>query len=278
MQLGWRQRIRRCPDPGCERGTFAKQLPALVAKRGSITNRVLRWAIGQLRREHATVLGLSRRLGTAWKTLWRAVRLLLKRLAADQTRFSGVTSLGVDEHIWHHVDARTRGPKELTGMVDLTRDAKGRVRAPLLDLVPGRSRKAYADWLSERGQSFRQGVDVAALDSFDGYKSAIDQELEDATAVLDGFHVVKLGTQVVDEARRRVQQATLGHRVTAPPISCGKQKQAIAEPDRHWLVLLPTSELIDLSNKLMLKEFELDQLIAYSIPVAEGHRIGNAEV
>ena len=30
--------------------------------------------------------------------------------------------------------------------------------------------------------------------------------------MLDAFHVVKLGTQVTDEVRRRVQQDTLGHR------------------------------------------------------------------
>ena len=53
---------------------------------------------------------------------------------------------------------------------------------------------------------------VAALDPFAGYKTAIDDKLEDATAVLDAFHVVKLGTAAVDEVRRRVQQDTLGHR------------------------------------------------------------------
>jgi transposase len=37
-------------------------------------------------------------------------------------------------------------------------------------------------------------------------------ELPDVIAVLDAFHVVKLGTQVVDEVRRRVQQDTLGRR------------------------------------------------------------------
>lgn len=30
--------------------------------------------------------------------------------------------------------------------------------------------------------------------------------------MLDAFHVVKLGTAVVDEVRRQVQQDTLGHR------------------------------------------------------------------
>lgn len=154
IQLAWRQRTWRCLDPGCAKGTFTEQVPSLVAARGSITTRAIQWAIGQLRREHATILGLARRLGTAWKTLWRAVRPELERLAADQARFEGVRSLGVDEHIWHHVNPRKQGPKELTGMVDLTRDAKGRVRARLLDLVPGRSKKAYADWLAERGETF----------------------------------------------------------------------------------------------------------------------------
>ncbi len=189
-----------------------EQLPALVARRGSITKRAVSWAIGQLRREHATVHGLARQLGTSWKTVWRAIEPELVKLAADESRFENVTTLGVDEHIWHHVDPRRRGPKELTGMVDLTRDNHGKTRARLLDLVPGRSGKAYASWLAERGDAFRRGVKVAALDPFAGYKTAIDDKLEDATAVLDAFHVVKLGTAAVDEVRRRIQQDTLGHR------------------------------------------------------------------
>src|SRR5690606_35179622 len=128
------------------------------------------------------------------------------------SRFDGVRTLGVDEHIWHHVSIDERGPKELTGMVDLTRDQHGKVRARLLDLVPGRTGKAYADWLKARGQAFRDRVEVATLDPFHGYKNAIDDQLEDAVAVLDAFHVVKLGTAAVDEVRRRVQQDTLGHR------------------------------------------------------------------
>lgn len=210
--LVWRQRVWRCPEAACPRGSFAEQVPALVPPRGSITTRAVAWAIGQLRREHATISGLARRLAVSWWALWRAVRPELERRADDESRFAGVTSLGVDEHIWHHGDRRTKGPKELTGMVDLTRDDQGRVHARLLDLVPGRSKKAYADWLDQRGDDFRKNIDVAALDPFGGYKSAIDEQLEDATAVLDAFHVVKLGTAVVDEVRRRVQQATTGHR------------------------------------------------------------------
>ena len=100
-----------------------EQLPGLVARRGSITTRAVGWAIGQLRREHATVHGIARQLGTSWKTVWRAVEPELVKLAEDESRFENVTTLGVDEHIWHHTDPRKRGPKELTGMVDLSRDS-----------------------------------------------------------------------------------------------------------------------------------------------------------
>lgn len=141
---------------------------------------------------------------------------LLDGLAPDETGFEGVTSLGVDEHVWHHVSTKPiedggRGPKELTGMVALTRDQTGRVRSRLLDLVPGRF-GAYAEWLKARNDDFRAGIAVATLDPFHGCKNAIDDQLQDAVAVLDAFHVTKLGTDAVDHVRRRVQQTIHGHR------------------------------------------------------------------
>jgi transposase len=55
-------------------------------------------------------------------------------------------------------------------------------------------------------------VQVAVLDPFRGYKNAIDDHLQDAVAVLNAFHVVKLAGHAVDEVRRRVQQEIHGHR------------------------------------------------------------------
>lgn len=37
-----------------------------------------------------------------------------------------------------------------------------------LDLVTGRSGKAYSDWFEERGETFRDGVEVVTLDPFHG--------------------------------------------------------------------------------------------------------------
>lgn len=99
-------------------------------------------AIRQLRREHASVAGLARQFGVSWKMLWTSVAPMLAVLASDESRYEGVSSLGVDEHTPRASPPRRSPPagsKELTGIVDLTPDQQGRVRARLLDLVPGRS-------------------------------------------------------------------------------------------------------------------------------------------
>lgn len=197
MRIVWRKRRWICREPDCQVGTFVEQNEQVAAPRAKLTARACRWAIEQIRRENASVNGLRRQLGIGWRTAWEAIKPLLQAADSDPSRFEGVSTLGVDEHIWHHVSTRPieaggRGPKELTGMVDLTRDRHGVVHARLLDLVPGRTGAAYRTWLIDRGQAFRDGVQVATLDPFHGYKNAIDDQLEDARAVLDAFHVVKV--------------------------------------------------------------------------------------
>ena len=212
VELIWRTRTWKCREPRCAGASFTEQALDLAPPRALITARARWWALAQVRYEGANVRGLARQLGTTWPTVWSAVKPLLVAMAGDESRFAGVRELGVDEHIWHHVRVKDRGPKELTGMVDLTRDGRGRVHARLLDLVPGRSGRVYLDWLRARGPVFTAGIAVATLDPFHGYKNAIDDGLQDAVAVLDAFHVVKLATSACDDVRRRVQQQTLGHR------------------------------------------------------------------
>ena len=149
---------------------------------------------------------------------WRGLAHLLgcdrgeaTRRLADPARLDGVEVLGVDEHIWRPSRVGDAN-RAVTGMVDLTRDANGQLHARLLDVVPGRTGTAYAGWLKGQDPAFVSGVKHASLDPFRGYANAIRDELPDAVAVLDAFHLVKLGTQVVDEVRRRVQQDTLGRR------------------------------------------------------------------
>jgi hypothetical protein len=50
------------------------------------------------------------------------------------------------------------------------------------------------------------------MDGFTGFKTATAEELPDATAVMDPFHVVRLAGDALDRCRRRVQLAIHGHR------------------------------------------------------------------
>ncbi len=58
----------------------------------------------------------------------------------------------------------------------------------------------YTNYLTPSGDVFRNGVEIATLDPFHGYKNAMDDQLVDAIAVFDAFHVVKLVTAAVDES------------------------------------------------------------------------------
>ena len=50
------------------------------------------------------------------------------------------------------------------------------------------------------------------MDGFTGFKTATTEELPDAVAVMDPFHVVRLAGDALDRCRRRVQQDIHGHR------------------------------------------------------------------
>jgi transposase len=50
------------------------------------------------------------------------------------------------------------------------------------------------------------------MDGFTGFKTATTEELPDAVAVMDPFHVVRLAGDALDRCRRRVQQRLHGHR------------------------------------------------------------------
>jgi transposase len=130
--------------------------------------------------------------------------------AAGPERLAGVRVIGVDEHRWA---PRRRGTAGfVTLIIDLTpvHDQTGPAR--LLDLVPGRSAGALADWLAAQSSDFAQAVQVIAMDGFAGYKTAAAEVVPDAVAVMDPFHVVALAGTKLDLIRQRVQQQTLRRR------------------------------------------------------------------
>ena len=212
--LGWRPTtlvvtIRRYRCSGC--GHVWRQDTSLAAEpRAKLSRRGLRWALEGIVRQHLTVARVAEGLGVAWNTANDAVLAEGKRVLIDDPhRLDGVQVLGVDEHVWRHT---RRGDKYVTVIIDLTPIRDGTGPARLLDMVEGRSKQAFKKWLSGRPEAWRDGVEVVAMDGFTGFKTATTEELPDAVAVMDPFHVARLAGDALDRCRRRVQQAIHGHR------------------------------------------------------------------
>ncbi len=212
--LGWRPTsllvtLRRYRCIGC--GHVWRQDTTQAAEpRGKLSRRGLRWALEAIVCQHLTVARVAEGLGVSWNTANDAVLAEGQRvLIEDPGRFDDVTAIGVDEHVWRHT---RRGDKYVTVIIDLTPIRSGTGPARLLDMVEGRSKQAFKQWLADRPQVWRTRVEVVAMDGFTGFKTAAAEELPDAVAVMDPFHVVRLAGDALDECRRRVQQDTCGHR------------------------------------------------------------------
>ena len=148
--------------------------------------------------QHLTVASVAEGLAVSWNTANDAVLGEGRRvLISDPARFDGVRVIGVDEHVWRHT---RRGDKYVTVIIDLTPVRDGTGPARLLDMVEGRSKAAFKAWLAERDKDWRDGVEVVAMDGFTGFKTATTEELPDATAVMDPFHVVRLAGELSTSA------------------------------------------------------------------------------
>lgn len=79
-------------------------------------------------------------------------------------------------------------------------------------MVPGRSKKVLKTWLDQQEQGFRDRIETVAMDGFTGFKTAAAEEIPQAVAVMDPFHVVALAGDALDRCRQRIQQTTCGHR------------------------------------------------------------------
>jgi transposase len=212
--FGWRPttlliRVRRYRCSACAH-VWRQDTSRAAEPRSRLSRAALRWALAGLVVQHLTVARLAQGLGVAWDTANDAVLGEGQRvLIADPARFEGVQVIGVDEHVWRH----TRyGDKYVTVVIDLTPVRDGTGPARLLDMVAGRSKQVFKTWLAARPKPWAAGIEVVAMDGFTGFKSATVEELPDAVAVMDPFHVVRLAGDALDRCRRRVQQNLHGHR------------------------------------------------------------------
>jgi transposase len=161
--LGWRPTtllvtVRRYRCTGCGH-VWRQDTSRAAAPRAKLSRRALRWALEALVVGHLTVARVAEALAVPWNTANGAVLAAGQRvLIGDPHRFDGVQVVGVDEHVWRHTRRRE---KYVTVIIDLTavRTGTGPAR---LDMVQGRSKQAFKQWLSTRPQARRAGVEVVA--------------------------------------------------------------------------------------------------------------------
>jgi transposase len=201
--LAWRKRIWRCREPACGVRTWTERVAA-IGPRAVLTQRARAEACRRVGKDAHAVAAVARDLGVGWATVMRSVHEHGTPLVDDAARLEGVAALGVDETSFLKA-TRVAPTRWITGLIDLER---GR----LLEVVADRTRAAVAGWLLARPRSWLAQVAMVALDPWRGYASALVAPLGHARVVVDHFHTIRLANTVVDQVRRRTQQATLGHR------------------------------------------------------------------
>jgi transposase len=202
-RLVWRKRRWRCEEAACQERTWTETSPAFSA-RCLLTNRAGLECCLQVGLNARPVAQMARELGVCWDTVMAAVREHGQPLVDDPERVGEVRQLGVDETNW--LTATREHPTLFaTGIVDLERRI-------VIDVVAGNSAADLGCWLDSRPESWRNRIRVVATDLAESYRAALQGRLDHAIRVADPFHVVRIANRCLDQVRRRVQQATLGHR------------------------------------------------------------------
>ncbi|MDZ7883399.1 MAG: ISL3 family transposase [Mycobacterium sp.] len=200
----WNKTRWRCREDYCERASFTEAIPQVPA-RARTTGR-LRAAIGAAIGEAArSVSEVAAAHAVSWPTAHRAFVAHADALLGEP---EPIRVLGIDETRWGkprwiydpEASRWLRIDPWDTGFVDLAGDQG------LLGQREGRTSKAVIDWLRERSDAFRDGIEYVAIDPAAVYAAAIRTPglLPNATIVVDHFHLVKLANDALTKVRRRV--------------------------------------------------------------------------
>ena len=183
--------VRRYRCPECAH-VWLQDMSEAADPRAKLSRAAVRWALTGVVVHHVTVARIAQALGVSRKS----------RQYCCHGR-EGVRVIGVDEHVWRHAPY---GDRYVTVILDVTpvRDRRG--LSWLLDMILGRSKRVFKTWLASQPNTWRENIELVAMDGFTGFKSAATEELPSARAVMDPFHVVRLAGDALDECRRRTGQ------------------------------------------------------------------------
>jgi transposase len=121
--------------------------------------------------------------------------------AVDWDALPALTTLGIDEI------ALLKGHRDFVAIIS-AQTASGELH--LLAVLPDRLKATVGDWLHTIPAAIRAQITTVCTDIWEGYISAVEEVLPQATLVLDRFHVARHYRAGVDELRlselRRLKQ------------------------------------------------------------------------
>jgi transposase len=278
LVVRWHKVQYACRETACARRAFTEQISEVPAG-ARVT--------GRLRRHVADRIGDGLAVSVAGAGLlgWPAAHAAFVAVVCAQLSDpEPVDVLGIDETRrgrprWTR-DAETGSWSKLetfeTNFVDLA-GTQG-----LLGQSSGRTQANVVAWLEERGQAFKDAVQVVAMDPCATYRAAVAQALPHALIVADHFHLVRLANQAVTDVRRRVTWDTHGRRGRAADpawaarrrLLRGRERLRPSQFARMWNELVdadPTSQIL---TAWIAKE-ELRTLLTCARTGGHRHEISN---
>ena len=207
----WRKRKWLCTNISCERKSFTESAPS-IPPRARVTVRAKREMALAVLDDDRSVQAVGAAHGCSWNTCHDAVITTADPVLAGEP--PPVQVLGIDETRrgkakWEtcpDTGVRAWVDRWDTGLVDITGTGG------LLVQVNGRAARPVTDWLDQRDQAWKDGIEFVAIDMSGAYAKAVRQALPHVKLIVDRFHLVKRANEMVDRVRRRVTQAYRGRR------------------------------------------------------------------
>jgi len=210
LRLWVRKRRFWCAEELCSRRSFTEishELPA----RSRLTRRLRSKISAAVTTTNRAMSEVAGDYGVAW---WTVHRVLVATAAQALSTPAPTTMIGIDETrarsvrwLLEEIGWRRSDPW-MTSIVDLDPTHPGGI----IGLAPGRTGACVEAWLGLQPKAFRDQIDVVAIDPSAPYASGIRRALPHARIVLDHFHLVMLGNQMVTDVRQRVQREQQGRR------------------------------------------------------------------
>ncbi len=251
MRLSWKKHRMICINDRCPRQSFVLQDHRIAAKNCLLTTRAAKWATVEVGRGRS-VSEVAEELACDWHTVNDAVTTYGEALLkADRKRLNKTTAIGLDETSFR----RLKGNR--TEYITTVADVENH---QIIDILPTRNFTEVAGWLDKQPNDWKQRISFGCLDMSNTYAAVYSVVLPRAYQVVDPFHAVSLANRCLDNVRRRVQLAQLGHR--------GKKDDPLFKARRALLVAeekLDTATSERLSSLLQLGDPNAEVAIAYRI-------------